>query len=119
VVKLAEIEHHYVIPPGRVEHMSKVGFLVELDTRDGKEADLAAFLQDAKTLVDAEPGTVYWFAFRRGERSFAIFDVFNDEDARTVHLHGEVRKALEARGPEFLAKQPAITPVDVEAWKVP
>jgi quinol monooxygenase YgiN len=99
--------------------MTGVGFLVELEARAGKESELAAFLQDAKTLVDAEPGTIYWFAFRRGPSSFAIFDVFSDDDARTVHLHGEVRKALEARGPEFLGAQPVITPVDVEAWKVP
>jgi quinol monooxygenase YgiN len=99
--------------------MTGVGFFVELEARTGKEPALAAFLQDAKVLVDAEPGTLYWFAFRRGPSSFAIFDVFSDDDARTVHLHGEVRKALEARGPEFLRAQPVITPVDVEAWKVP
>jgi quinol monooxygenase YgiN len=99
--------------------MAKVGFLVELEARAGREADLSAFLQDAKVLVDAEPGTVFWFAFRRGPQSYAIFDVFTDEDARTVHLHGEVRRALEARGPAFLSAQPVITPVDVEAWKIP
>ena len=119
MVKLAEIEHHYVIPPGRLEHMSRVGFLVEFEAREGREADLAQFLQDAKSLVDAEPGTVYWFAFQRGPQSFAIFVVFSDEEARTTHLHGEVRKALIESGPKFLAAQPVITPVDVEAWKVP
>lgn len=99
--------------------MTQVGFLVELEARDGKEAELAAFLQEAKALVDDEPGTVLWFAFQRGPQSFGIFDVFSDAAARDVHLHGEVRKALEARGRQFLRAEPVVTPVDVAAWKVP
>jgi quinol monooxygenase YgiN len=99
--------------------MTRLGSLVELEASDGKEAELAAFLREAKALVDDEPGTLMWFAFQRGPRSFGIFDVFSDETAREVHLHGEVRRALEARGPAFLRSAPVITPVDIGAWKLP
>lgn len=99
--------------------MTAVGFLVELEAREDKSDELAAFLHEAKALVDDERGTVLWFAFRRGPRSFAIFDVFSDEAARDVHLHGAVRAALEERGPDLLSARPVITPVDVETWKVP
>lgn len=99
--------------------MAAVGFLVELEAREGKADELAEFLREARALVDDEPGTVMWFAFRRGPRSFAIFDVFSDDAARTVHLNGAVRSALERRGPDLLSARPVITPVDVETWKVP
>jgi quinol monooxygenase YgiN len=98
--------------------MPPVGFVVELQAQPGKQEAVAAFLTDAKKLVDEEPGTLLWFAFRSGPTSFGIFDVFDDEANRDVHLHGEVRKALEARGPELFGAEPVITPVDVLAAKL-
>ncbi|WP_028934062.1 putative quinol monooxygenase [Pseudonocardia spinosispora] len=99
--------------------MPSLGFLVELEAQQGKEDLVAEFLSEAKLLVDAEPGTVAWFAFRTGPTSFRIFDVFDTEDDRQTHLHGEVRKALEKRGGELFGAPPVITPVDVVAVKLP
>jgi quinol monooxygenase YgiN len=99
--------------------MTYVGFLVELEAKPDRVDDVADFLTEARRLVEAEPGTLLWFAFRRGPMSFAIFDVFADDAARQVHLHGEVRKELMRCGPEILAAEPIITPVDVTDWKVP
>lgn len=92
--------------------MPTVGFLVTLTAAPGHEDDVAAFLRDAKVLVDAEPGTKYWFGFQSGPTTFGIFDAFDTEDARQVHLHGEVRKALQAHAAIF-DPQPSITPVDL------
>ena len=36
--------------------------LVRLDALPGKEAELADFLTQARSIVMAEPGTVAWFA---------------------------------------------------------
>jgi hypothetical protein len=47
-------------------------------------------------LVNAEPGTVTWFAIEEGPSSFAIFDTFNDEAGRDAHLNGKVAAALMA-----------------------
>jgi quinol monooxygenase YgiN len=99
--------------------MPALGFLVEFEAQPGREQALADFLVEAKALIDAEPGTVAWFAFRRGERSFGIFDAFRTEDDRETHLHGEVRRALVARGGDLLAVPPVITPVDLVATKLP
>ncbi|WP_026912129.1 putative quinol monooxygenase [Patulibacter minatonensis] len=99
--------------------MPAYGFLVEFEALPGREAAVADFLVEAKTLVDAEPGTLTWFAFRRGERSFAIFDAFETEDDRETHLQGEVRTAIVARGAELFEMPPTITPVDVLAAKLP
>jgi quinol monooxygenase YgiN len=95
-----------------------LGFLVEFEARQGKEDDVAKFLVDAQALVEAEPGTVTWFAFRVGPTSFRIFDAFNSEDDRQTHLHGKVREGIETRGEELFSTPPTITPVDVLAAKL-
>jgi quinol monooxygenase YgiN len=99
--------------------MPAYGFFVEFEARQGKEDDVARFLVDAKALVDAEPGTVAWFAFRLGPSSFRIFDAFETEEGRETHLHGKVRERIEALGGELFAKPPVITPVDLLASKLP
>lgn len=99
--------------------MLTFGFLVEFEARPGKEADVAQFLVDAKTLVDAEPGTIAWFAFQLGPRTFRIFDAFNSEDDRQTHLQGNVSQAIEDRNEELFATTPTITPVDLLAVKMP
>jgi quinol monooxygenase YgiN len=93
--------------------MLPVGFVVELRAKPGKQQAVAAFLADAEKLVDEEPGTLSWFAFRSGPTSFGIFDVFDvfdDEANRDVHLHGEGCKALEARGEELFGQNPSSHP---------
>lgn len=99
--------------------MPAYGFFVEFEAQVGKEDDVATFLVDAKTLVDAEPGTLAWFAFRTGPTSFRIFDAFETEEDRATHLQGKVREAIVARGDELFSVPPTITPVDVLAAKLP
>lgn len=99
--------------------MPSYGFFVEFEARPGKEEDVARFLEEAKALVDDEPGTLTWFAFRLGPSSFRIFDAFETEEARQTHLDGKVRQAIEARGDELFATSPVITPVDLVAAKLP
>jgi quinol monooxygenase YgiN len=84
-----------------------------------KKTTSSSFLREAKLLVEAEPGTVAWFAFRLGPSSFWIFDAFNSEDDRQAHFHGKVREAIIARADELFRTPPVITPVDVLASKLP
>jgi hypothetical protein len=81
--------------------MPPYGFFVEFEARAGKEDDVEQFLREAKLLVDGEPGTLAWFAFRLGPSSFRIFE------------------AIIARADELFATPPVITPVDVLASKLP
>ncbi|MEU4667884.1 antibiotic biosynthesis monooxygenase [Amycolatopsis sp. NPDC023774] len=94
------------------------GFFVEFEAKPEKEGDLVRFLTDAKSLVDAEPGTPVWFGFRLGPSSFRIFDAFETEEDREAHLQGEVRRQLELRGEELFAVPPKITPVGLPAAKL-
>jgi quinol monooxygenase YgiN len=96
-----------------------LGFLVSFEAKPGKEEEVAKFLVEARAMVEAEPGTYTWNAFRSGPTTFGIFDTFNNEDDREFHLNGEVRKAIEARGGDLFAVPPTITPVDILATKLP
>ncbi len=94
-----------------------VGVLALLEAKPGKEGEVAELLATAQGLVENEPGTRVWYAFRAGDTTFGIFDAFEDEEARQAHLDGEIPIALAKVGPDLLAQDPDIRPVDVVAFK--
>ena len=104
---------------GTLRDMVTKGLIVRLEARAGKEDELAAFLESALPLVQEEPATIAWFAFRIDNSSFAIVDAFPDDAGRQAHLQGAVAAALLARADELLAAPPEIAPVDVLAGKLP
>ena len=93
------------------------GLLATLEAKPGKEEELRAFLQKGRKLAVAEEGTVTWYAFRLGPTTFGIFDTFTDEDGRQAHLNGQIPAALGQVGPDLLAADPDIRPIDVLAVK--
>ncbi|WP_434318645.1 putative quinol monooxygenase [Leifsonia sp. P73] len=95
----------------------KLGVLALLEAKPDKAAELEEFLIGGKTLVELEPGTRTWYAFRLDETHFGIFDTFADEDARQAHLNGAVPAALGQEGPRLLAKDPELRTVDLLAVK--
>ena len=99
--------------------MIKVGLLVRLEAKPGKEEELAAFLMQGLELANKETTTPLWFALRFGGGSFAIFDAFADETGRQAHLNGPIAKALMAHAPNLLAEPPAIQQLEVMGAKLP
>jgi quinol monooxygenase YgiN len=99
--------------------MVKLSVYVNMEAKPGKEADVEAFLKSALPLVEAEPGTIAWFAIRTGPSKFGIFDVFETEVAREAHLNGKVAAALIAKAPELFASAPKIDKPDLLAAKLP
>ena len=95
------------------------GLIVRLEAKAGKEAELATFLESALPLVQEEPATIAWFALRLDTSSFAIVDVFPDEQGRQAHLAGPVASALLSRAGELLANPPEILQADALAAKLP
>ena len=91
----------------------KLALIAKLEAKPGKEAEVESFLKGALPLVQAEIGTIAWFAIRMGNASFGIFDVFNDETGRQAHLSGKVAAALMAKASELFAKPPEIQKWDV------
>lgn len=96
-----------------------VGVLALVEAKPGKEADVEAFLRGGQAIVEQEPGTRVWYAFRVDESTFGIFDAFEDESARQAHMTGQIPAALAEVGPQVLAKDPDIRMVDVLAVKGP
>jgi quinol monooxygenase YgiN len=101
--------------------MTKFALYVPLEAKPGKETEVADFLRSALPLVNAEPGTISWFAIQEGPSSFAIFDTFNDEAGRDAHLNGNVAAALmeKVRSGDLFAKTPEIHKLGILADKLP
>lgn len=99
--------------------MVKVGLLVRLEAKPGKESAVEEFLQGGLALVQEEPATTVWFAIRMGPTTFGIFDAFPNDEGRQAHLAGRVAEALMANAAELLAEPPTIEMVDVLATKLP
>jgi len=99
--------------------MVKVGLLVRLQAKPGKEADVAAFLKQGLPLAQQEPATTAWFALQLGPSTFGIFDIFPDDSGRQAHLSGPIAAALMAKASELLAQPPVIEKVDILAAKLP
>jgi quinol monooxygenase YgiN len=98
--------------------MAKLGFLVRLRAKPGKEKAVAEFLRGAMPAVRAEEFTPLWFGLEGTSGTFYIFDAFDDEGGREQHLAGQVAGALMNEAPELLSEPPHLEKVDVLASKV-
>jgi quinol monooxygenase YgiN len=93
------------------------GLLVLVQAHQGKQAELATFLEQGRELAAAEGETVTWYAFRIDDRRFGIFDTFESEHGRQAHLSGPIAAALGEVTPTLLAQPPEIHQVEVLAAK--
>jgi quinol monooxygenase YgiN len=98
--------------------MVKVGLLLRLEAKAGKEAELQKFLEGALPLANQEALTTVWFALKIGPSTFGIFDAFGAEAGRQAHIEGQIAKALGAKAPELLAAPPKIEKVEILAAKL-
>jgi quinol monooxygenase YgiN len=101
--------------------MTKFALYVPLQAKPGREKEVADFLRSAVPLVNAEPGTMSWFAIQESPLRFAIFDTFDDEAGREAHLNGKVAAALmeKAKAGDLFDKTPEIHKIEILAAKLP
>ena len=99
--------------------MTQHALYVQLEAKPGKEQEVAAFLSNARPMVDDEPDTTAWFAIRMGPRTFGIFDAFASERGREAHLSGKVATQMMSKASQLFTKPPEIHRVDVLADKLP
>lgn len=97
--------------------MIKLGLLVRLEAKAGKESAVEQFIKNALPLAVAENNTITWYAFRINSTTFGIYDTFADENGRNAHLGGEIAKQLMANAPDLLASEPVIEKLDILAAK--
>jgi quinol monooxygenase YgiN len=98
--------------------MTKLGLVVRLHAKPGKEKEVAAFLSSALPAAQAEEFMPIWFALESHGGVFYIFDAFGDEGGREQHLAGQIAGALMAKAPELLSEPPHLEKVNVLASKV-
>ena len=99
--------------------MPKVALFVRLEAKNGKEKEVAAFLDQALKMAIEEATTPLWFALRLGPSTFGVFDAFKDEAGRQNHLNGPIAQALMANASALLAAPPSIEHLDVLGAKLP
>ncbi|WP_285577604.1 putative quinol monooxygenase [Geothrix limicola] len=98
--------------------MVKVGLLLRLEAKPGKEADVASFLINALPLILEEIDTTTWFAVQFGPTTFGIFDAFPHEEGRNAHIAGKVADILRATWSEMLSCPPSIEKHSILAAKL-
>ncbi len=96
-----------------------VGYLIRLKARPGKDADVAEFLESVLPIVQAEPRTTAFVAFRMGDSEFGIVNAFADDAGRQAHGGGQAGAALSSRAAELFEEPPTVEPIDVVASKLP
>lgn len=95
------------------------GLFIQVEAKEGHEAELENFVSGGLPLVEVEDGTVVWSTFRMGHHRYGVFAAFVDEPARKTHLEGKVMELIIDRAAEFIAKTPTIDRVDILASKFP
>lgn len=95
----------------------KVGLLVTMRAKEGREAELQQWLTDSRQAALAESATLSWYGFRIDDSRFGIFDTFPDEDGRQAHIHGEIPGSLRTITADLLAEPPTVRQVDLLALK--
>ena len=98
---------------------SKLGNLVSIEARPGKEQEVADFLASALPLARDEQDTLLWFSARISSTKFIIFDTFPHTEGREAHLNGLIAKALFSKADELLSKPPVIERLEILAAKEP
>ncbi len=99
--------------------MEKLALLVTLQAKTGKEKDIESFLKSGLELVQQEPKTNHWFAFKTADGKYGIFDTFDDESGRDAHLNGKISEVLMAKASELFSSAPQIEKVELIAAKEP
>jgi hypothetical protein len=87
--------------------VAMVGVLAKFEFKPGNEAAIQRFFQQGLLVVEGQPETTQWFAYRLGATSYGAFAVFaNDEDREALLSAGGPRASrdnadLFEHGPSF------------------
>jgi hypothetical protein len=94
--------------------MVTVGVLATFEFTAGREAAVEQFFRQGQLVVEGQPDTTQWFAYRLGATTYGAFAVFaNDEDRDALLSAGGPRASRESA---FLfEREPMFEKVDIVA----
>ncbi len=90
-------------------------FLILIEARPGKEAEVVRMLADIRECVETEPATGPWYAVQLSPSRFAIYEAFPDIAGRDAHVAGgggRIFRDVE-RMNSILAKPAHVQKVDI------
>lgn len=93
--------------------MKKLGLLVTLKAKEGKDLELSNFLNEAVNLARREEKTITWYSFRIDRSTFGIFDTFENEAGREAHLQGAIASGIMELAADLLLVAPKIEKVEI------
>ncbi|CAM3501188.1 putative quinol monooxygenase [Aequorivita lipolytica] len=97
--------------------MKKLGLLVSLKAKSGKESEVESFIKGAIELALEENKTITWYSFKIDSSTFGIFDTFENEEGREAHLNGDIAKALMENADRLLSEAPQIQKIEILSAK--
>lgn len=97
--------------------MAKYAIWVMLKAKTGKEEDVEAFLKQGAAMSLEEPKTLNWYGVKIAPGMYGVFDIFDDEEGRDLHMNGEIAKALIASAPELFSNEIRIEKMEILADK--
>ncbi len=63
--------------------MSAVGVVARFEAKPGTEQDMERFFRSGRRIVEEQPASTMWFAFRAGPTSYGAFAAFATEADRS------------------------------------
>lgn len=104
---LANVQNSIIITTNNYQTLevlkaTKASYIL-LKAKEGKGDELTALLKSGAGIINkTEPHTSFWLALKLDENTYAIFDAFTDEVARTTHFEGAVAGALKAHADNLI-----------------
>src|SRR5258708_21542233 len=97
--------------------MVTVGALARFEAKPGNEAAVERFFQEGLPIVQRQPASTVWYAFRLGPTTFGAFAAFATEEERLALL-SVGGPGLAKRNSELFAEPPTFKMADDPAAKL-
>jgi hypothetical protein len=91
-----------------------VAVLATFEFKPGNEVAVERFFRQGQLIVEGQPETTQWFAYRLGATTYGAFAVFaNDQDREALLSAGGQRASRES--PDLFEHAPSFDKVDIVA----
>jgi hypothetical protein len=92
--------------------MVTAGVIARFEAKPGTHAEMERFFHNGLSIVERQPSTTMWFAFRTGPTSYGAFAAFETDADREALLSAGGPK-LSAEFANLFARPPSFEKVDV------
>jgi hypothetical protein len=95
-----------------------VGVLARFEFRPGRDQEISRFFADGRAIVEGQPGSTCWYAFRLGPTSYGAFAAFASDADRDALLAAGGPK-LSAGVAHLFATPPTFDKLDIVESRPP